>query len=123
MTRPPWRGGLGKTAQPAALAPKGQLTDLRLGALVEVYSLWERDVLMVAEVVYLIPAGDVPDRAHMSDLFQYNLRATGLKQPVIPVRTSKYVRVIVRKRGMRCFVFPVNPAAYAFYPASTKELP
>lgn len=120
MSTRPYRGG--RVFSPVVVVPPGELTELRLGQLVEVYSVFKRLTLRVGEVVHFIEANTVPDASAMEVLWRVNKLATAADPEPVPTRASKYRRVILKNRSGRCFAYAINPHAHRFYAASTKEV-
>lgn len=101
--------------------PTGELKELRLGQRVEVYEMFAGQVVFRGELVHMIEAGVQPDPKALEVYFRVSRMATALKQPTIPARVSKYLRVIIRADSGRSLAVAVNPNAHRFYPEGSNR--
>lgn len=102
------------------LAPPGRLTEIHIGQLVVVWSVFDRADCMHGKVVHIIEAGAEPP--DLKEHFTVQNRSTALKKIPQPRRPSKYRRYLIERRPGRCFVYSDNPTAHLFYPLGKVQL-
>lgn len=106
---------------PPPAVPPNELTEFRLGAHIQVFHVYQQKMGRVGQLIHIVEPNVVPDPAAMDVLFRYNKQATATDLPPIPVKPSKFRRLILQGRGGLSYCYTANPRQHRFYPGSTKE--